>query len=74
MRLTIVVEPDDGGFHAFCPVLKGLHVGGETEMETLLNALDGAHLYLESMIKHSDPLPAGLSSPKRHHHAAVSAK
>jgi predicted RNase H-like HicB family nuclease len=61
MHLMIIVEPDGDGFHGFCRVLKGLHVGGETQMEALLNALDGAGLYLESVIKHGDPIPTELS-------------
>jgi predicted RNase H-like HicB family nuclease len=59
--LSIVVEPDDDGFHAFCPALKGLHVGGETEQEALKNAIDGAMLYLRSLIRHGDPIPVGVT-------------
>ena len=47
--IEIIVEPDDDGFHAFCPALKGLHVGGDTEEEALKNAFDGSILYLESL-------------------------
>ena len=28
--VPIVIEPDEGGFHAYCPELKGLHVAGDT--------------------------------------------
>ena len=59
--VDIAVEPDDDGFHAFCPALKGLHVGGRTEQEAAKNATDGVLLYLESLIKHGDPMPAGVS-------------
>ena len=59
--VNIVVEPDDDGFHAFCPALKGLHVGGQTEQEALKNAVDGALLYLESLIRHGDPIPVGVA-------------
>ena len=59
--IDIVVEPDDDGFHAFCPALKGLHVGGKTEQEALKNATDGAILYLESLIKQGDPIPVGVT-------------
>ena len=27
---TIVIEPDEGGFHAFVPVLSGCHSFGES--------------------------------------------
>jgi predicted RNase H-like HicB family nuclease len=56
-HVTIVVEPDDPGYHAFCPALKGLHTGGDTPEEALEAALDGAALFLESMIRHGDPIP-----------------
>lgn len=50
--IEIVVEADDGGFHAFCPALKGLHVGGDTEQEAFDNALDGIAIYVESLVEH----------------------
>jgi predicted RNase H-like HicB family nuclease len=59
--IDIVVEPDDDRFHAFCPALKGLHVDGRTEREALKNAIDGAALYLESSLKHGDPIPVGVT-------------
>ena len=56
--VDIVVEPDDEEFHAYCPALKGLHVAGDTREEALFNAIDAAVLYLESLIKHHDPIPS----------------
>ena len=53
----IVVEPDGEQFHAFCPALKGLHVSGQTEEDALRNAVDAAVAYLESLIKHHEPIP-----------------
>ncbi len=60
--VDVVVEPDDGEFHAYCPALKGLHVGGETEEEALKNAMDAVELYLKSLIKHGDPIPVGVAT------------
>jgi predicted RNase H-like HicB family nuclease len=59
--IDIVVEPDEGGFHAFCPALKGLHVDGSTEEEAIQNAADAAMIHLESLIKHGDPIPVGVT-------------
>ena len=59
-RIEVIVEPDETGFHAYCPALKGLHVGGDTEAEALKNARDAALAYLESLIKHHDPIPVGI--------------
>lgn len=60
MILDIVVEPDGDGFHAFCPMLPGLHVPGDTEQEALMHAGYALSAYMASLIKHDDPLP-----PKR---------
>ena len=59
-RIEVVVEPDDGGFHAYCPALKGLHTCGDTEEDALSNARDAAVAYLQSSIKHGDPIPVGI--------------
>ncbi len=56
-RLDIVVEPDEGQYHAYCPALKGLHTCGDTVEEALNHAKDAAMAYLRSLIKHSDPIP-----------------
>lgn len=55
----IIIEPDGDGFHAYCPVLKGLHTSGGTRDEALHNAKDAAEAYLLSLIKHRDPIPIG---------------
>ena len=59
-RVDISIEPDDDGFHAFCPALKGLHTSGNTKEEALDNARNAAIAYIESLIKHGDPIPVGL--------------
>jgi len=80
IRVDIIVEPDEGGFHAYCPALKGLHVGGDTEEKALQNARSAAIAYVRSLIKHNDPLPVGMveiqepvkrpscTSDRLHHH------
>jgi predicted RNase H-like HicB family nuclease len=55
--IEIAVKPDSEGYHAYCPSFKGLHVDGDTEQEALQNAKDAAVAYLESLIKHGDPIP-----------------
>jgi len=60
LRINIDVEPDENGFHAYCPVLKGLHTCGNTEEEAVSNAVEASLAYLESIIKHGDPFPEGI--------------
>ena len=59
-RIEIAVEPDEDGFHAYCSALKGLHTSGETEEEAVRNAKDAASAYLESLMKHGEPIPIGI--------------
>ena len=59
--VDIVVEPDESEFVAYCPALKGLHVGGTTAQEATENANDAIACHLTSMMKHGDPIPKGVS-------------
>jgi predicted RNase H-like HicB family nuclease len=63
--VTIVVEPDGNEYHAYCPALKGLHTSGSTREEACQHAADAAMAYLQSLIKHHEPLPIGLVQPLR---------
>lgn len=55
----VIIDDDDERIHAYCPALKGLHVDGDTVQDALKNATDALHAYVDSLIKHGDPLPAG---------------
>ena len=59
-RIELIIEPDEDGYHAYCPALQGLHTSGDTKEEALRNARDAAIAYLESLIKHNDPIPVGI--------------
>ena len=59
-RVQVIVEPDDKGFHAYCPALKGLHTYGDTRAEAVQNSRDAIEAYLRSLIKHGDPIPLGI--------------
>ncbi len=65
VKIVIVIEPDENGFHAYCPALEGLHTDGNTEQEALQNAKDAATAYLSSLIKHGDPVPVGITVSKK---------
>lgn len=60
IEILVVLEPDGDGYYACCPALKGLHVGGDTEEETLDHAKDGSILYLNSLTRNRQPLPVGV--------------
>jgi predicted RNase H-like HicB family nuclease len=60
LRIEILIEPDEGGLHAYCPALKGLHVDGNTVEEALQNACDAVILHIQSFRTHGEPLPVRL--------------
>ena len=58
-RYTVILErEEDGGYHAFCPALKGCHTQGDTVDETLANAREAIAAYLDSLKAHGEPIPA----------------
>lgn len=57
-QIEIIIEPDEGGYHAYCPTLPGLHAPGDTVDEAARNAADAAIAYLRSLIKRGDPIPS----------------
>ena len=59
VTIRFIAERDEGGFHVYCPELKGLHVDGKTEEEAFENAKVAAEAYIRSILKHNDPLPVG---------------
>jgi predicted RNase H-like HicB family nuclease len=53
---TILLEKEaDGGYHAFCPILKGCHSQGDTFEEAVQNITEAMELYLESLIADNQP-------------------
>ena len=59
VSIAVVVERDGDSFYAHCPGLKGVHVDGATEEEAVQNAMEAASLYVDSILRHNDPLPIG---------------
>ncbi len=55
---TIILEREaDGGFHAYCPVLKGCHSQGDSLDEALENIREAIVAYLQSVKAHGEPIP-----------------
>ena len=59
LRISAIIEPDETGFHGYCPAFKGLHVDGRTEQETFSNLVEAIGVYLASLEEHGEPLPIG---------------
>ncbi len=47
---TVILEKEpDGGYHAFCPILKGCHSQGDSFEEAIDNITEAIELYIESL-------------------------
>lgn len=61
MRYTAILESEEeGGFHIWCPALRGCHSQGDTKEEALDNIKEAIAAYLESLRDEGSPLPADV--------------
>ena len=62
MRYTVILEAEEeGGFHVWCPALKGCHSQGETQQEALENIQEAMAAYLESLQDDRLPIPEDVT-------------
>ncbi len=54
--VTVIIEPDDDRFHAYCPGLPGIHIDGETSDEAFKRTRPAIELYLDSMRNHGEEI------------------
>ena len=54
---ALLEKEEEGGYHVFCPMLKGCHSQGDTFEETIENMTEAIELYLESLIADQQPIP-----------------
>ena len=55
---TVLLEKEEGGgYHAFCPILRGCHSQGDTFEEAIANITEAIELYIESLMADSQPIP-----------------
>ncbi|MGL5836763.1 MAG: type II toxin-antitoxin system HicB family antitoxin [Waterburya sp.] len=55
---TVLLEKEqEGGYHAFCPILKGCHSQGDTVEEAIENITEAIELYIESLKADGQPVP-----------------
>ena len=53
----LLEKESDGGYHAFCPILKGCHSQGDSVEEAIENITAAIELYLESLRADNLPIP-----------------
>jgi predicted RNase H-like HicB family nuclease len=57
-RYEVVYEPEaEGGYHVFCPALKGCHSYGATKSEARENIKEAIVLWLETATELGIPIP-----------------
>ena len=56
-EVGVIIEKDNMGYIAYCPALKGLIVEGQSEKEVKKNFENAFISYINSALKHRDPLP-----------------
>ncbi len=55
---TVIFEQEqDGGYHVFCPILKGCHSQGDSFEDALANITEAMELYLDSLLADEEPIP-----------------
>jgi predicted RNase H-like HicB family nuclease len=57
-HFTIILErEEDGGYHGYCPALKGCHSQGDSLDEAIANVREAIEGYIESLAAHGEPVP-----------------
>jgi predicted RNase H-like HicB family nuclease len=59
---TVIIEPDNGSYHAYVPALKGCHTFGDTLEEAQANIVEAVQLHLESMLEDGEEIPEDIGS------------
>ena len=54
----IIIEQDNDGYTASCPVLQGCYTQGHTYEETMENILDAIQLHVEDRKAEHDEIPS----------------
>jgi predicted RNase H-like HicB family nuclease len=56
-QFTVIIEPDEGTYHAFVPALPGCHTYGTTLDEARVNIAQAMELQIKSMQENGEPIP-----------------
>jgi len=55
-HFTVVIEPDEKGYHAFVPALPGCHSFGDTVEEAQANIFEAIEAHVESTLEDGEPV------------------
>ena len=54
---SVVIEPDENGYHAYVPALNGCHSFGQTIDEAKVNITEAIQLHIEAMKEDGEKIP-----------------
>ncbi len=54
---TVVIEPDEYGYHAYAPALPGCHTFADTIEEARENIKEAIELHVSSMLEDGESIP-----------------
>lgn len=54
---TIIEPEENGGYHGFVPLLRGLHTQGDTLKEVKINLRDAIKCHVEGLLSDSEEIP-----------------
>ena len=57
---SVVIEPDENGYHAYVPALVGCHSFGQTIDGARVNISEAIQLHIESMLEDGEIVPEEL--------------
>ena len=61
MKYRVLIEQDEDGIYvAEVPTLPGCISQGQTRTEALVNIQEAIHAYIESLVKHGEPVPPSI--------------
>jgi predicted RNase H-like HicB family nuclease len=55
-RFPVVIEKDEDGYYAFCPLLQGCYTQGDTYEEVLTNIKDAIRLHVEDRLESGEEI------------------
>ncbi len=67
LRIRVIVERDDDGYMAYCNELPGLAVEAQDMDDLKAHMKDAVEGYIESLLKHGDPIPIGVLENEEDH-------
>jgi predicted RNase H-like HicB family nuclease len=57
LQFTVVIEPDEGAYHAYVPALPGCHSFGDSVEEAQTNIREAIALHIECMQEDGESVP-----------------